>query len=92
MKVQSTLIRGSVLSLHSSQHGAIREHGQRLRPAGLSIPGPGALLLHQHVLVGASTDTVTVEHLPDPFRHRRQPESSVVQFVKVKWGEVISGV
>lgn len=50
-------------SLHSGQHRAVREHGERLRAAGLSIPGPGALLLHQHVLAGASTDTVTVESI-----------------------------
>lgn len=67
MKVQSTLIRGSVLSLRSGEHRALREHGERVRPAGLSIPGPGTLRLHQHVLAVASTDTVTVEHLSDPF-------------------------
>lgn len=67
-KVQSALIRASLVSsAHSCQHCALREQRERVRPAGLPVPGPGALLLHQRVLAEAGTDTMTVESIYESF-------------------------
>ncbi|XP_071344091.1 neuronal growth regulator 1 isoform X2 [Trachinotus anak] len=46
-----------------TQHCTLWEHRRRTRPAGLPIPGPGSLLLHQRVLAEASPDTMTVESI-----------------------------
>lgn len=68
VKVQSALIRASLVSsAHSGQHRALREHRKRVRPAGLPIPGPGSLLLHQRVLAEGGTDTMTVESIYESF-------------------------
>lgn len=68
VKVQSALIRASLVSsAHSGQHRALREHRKCVRPAGLPVPGPGALLLHQRVLAEAGTDTMTVESIYESF-------------------------
>lgn len=52
---------------HSAQHCTLWEHRKRVRPAGLPIPGPGSLLLHQRVLAEASPDTMTVESIYESF-------------------------
>lgn len=68
VKVQSALIRASLVSsAHSGQHRALREHRKCVRPAGLPIPGPGSLLLHQRVLAEGGTDTMTVESIYESF-------------------------
>lgn len=57
----------SCFLIHSSQHCTLWEHRKCARPAGLSIPGPGALLLHQRLLAGANPDTMTLESIYESF-------------------------
>lgn len=57
----------SCFPAHSAQHCTLWEHRKRVRPAGLPIPGPGSLLLHQRVLAEASPDTMTVESIYESF-------------------------
>lgn len=55
----------SCFPAHSAKHCTLWEPGKRAHPAGLPVPGPGALLLHQRVL--AEADTMTVESIYETF-------------------------